>query len=335
MKPETLKNIIRNLFLSVATLSLTNACDTMRRIPIETLQPAKVTFEGLPKNIAICTSKTLFSDASASNTEAKLIPVPADSLIENILFSMKYLWKQAPGYDNAQFIVYTASAGDTTVRDFNADITVHLEKLQINNRYYGHQYDYDEWEAYIYINYVAKWAIYNKSGAKIDDYTDSDMVIISSGIHETKAQAVQKLPDAKDAWWDMGIILAKNYIARITPQWQTETRYIYMINKFPDLSMMAYKAMSNDNYIRALNIWETMLMSCRKRGQKQTKSQITYNMAVACEFQNQLEQAITLTKQSSAIKQKNITENYLRLLNNRLEQRKKLDLQTKLITPDS
>jgi hypothetical protein len=294
----------------------------MRKIPIETLQPAKVFFEGSTKNIAICASKTLFADAIANHLEAKSIP--ADSLVENILFSLKTLWEQAPGYENSQFSVYIA---DEPPVNSDFDITVYLEKLQITNKYYGQQYDFFEWEAYIYVVYIAKWLIYYKSGEQIDAYTKDDMIVLQSGIYDTKAKAVESLPDARDAWWDLGIVLAQDYITRVTPQWQKGTRYIYMVNKFPELSMLAYRAMETDNYVRAFDIWETMLMSCRKRGQKQTKSQIIYNMAIACEFQNYLEQAVDLTEKSASLKQKYITGSYLKLLKNRQEYQSILDRQ--------
>ena len=101
-----------------------------------------------------------------------------------------------------------------------------------------------------------------------------------------------------------------------------------MVNKYPELSQMAYTAMLNDGYVRAFNIWETMLLSCRKKGQKKRKSQITHNLAVSCEYQNQLEQAIHWAKQSTTLKQKNRTVNYLKLLQKREQDRIKLDIQT-------
>jgi hypothetical protein len=298
----------------------------MRRVSIETLQPAKVTIEGSKRNIAICASSTLLADAIAGNIEAKSIP--ADSLIENILFSLKYLLEKEPGYEDSKISVHTATPDKPFVNDPDFDILVHLEKLQIKNQYYGQQYGYPdfEWEAYIYMTYTAQWSLYRK-GEKTDWYNDTDLIVITSNRYETKAEAVENLPEARDAWWDLGIVLAKNYVERITPQWRTGTRYIYMINRFPELSTLAYKAMGTDNYARAFDVWETMLLSCRKKGQKQAKSQIIYNMAVACEFQNDLEQAVDFTKQSVALKPKYVFSSYLKLLNSRQEHQSTLDRQ--------
>jgi len=73
----------------------------MRYCPIETLQPAKITIESpQKKNIVICASQTLLTEAIISNNTSSVLPT--DSLIANILFSLLQLWRQAPGYEDAQ-----------------------------------------------------------------------------------------------------------------------------------------------------------------------------------------------------------------------------------------
>jgi len=141
--------------------------------------------------------------------------------------------------------------------------------------------------------------------------------------------AVINLPLIKDAWWDLGIAMANSYAARIVPNWHKDFRNIYMVNKYPELSQQAYTAMQRNGYARAFAIWENMLLQCRKRGQKTTKSQITYNMAVACEYQNDLEQAIHWLEVSMSHSKTRYSENYLNLLKERKNQREKLDMQTK------
>jgi len=299
------------------------ACTTMRNCLIETLQPASLTFEGSRNNIVICAPQTLFSDAIMSNVTAA--DVPADSLIANILFSLQRLWEEALGYENTQFFIHMTPT-DELPETSDFDMMVRLDRLQINNTYYGQEYSFFEWEAYLYVHFTAKWSIRDRFGTLIDEYTDRDLMVWPSGMHLGKAEAVMNLPNVKDVWWDMGIALAKKYIARVVPHWKTGMREIYMINKFPELSQQAYKAMQNDAYNRAFDIWEDMLLSCRNRHQK-TKSQITFNMAVACEFQNELDQAIYWAKRSVNLNVKSKAINYLQLLNERKQQKVQLDMQ--------
>lgn len=317
---------IRYLWLVLVPLFF-STCITTRDCPIETLQPADLTFKGAKKSIALCAPQTLFGEAIMSN--ARTVGVPSDSLIANILYSLKHVWENAPGYGDTQFHIFITET-DELFDASKFDMVVQLAKLQVKNSYYGQSYSYFEWEAYLYVQYAARWLVYSKSEMTFDDYTDHDLIVWPSGIRLGKNEAVMELPDIKDAWWDMGIAMAKNYVSRIVPQWQKGIRRIYMINKFPELSQQAYTAMQRNGYGRAYDIWENMLLSCRKRGQKKLKSQITYNMAVACEFQNQLDEAIHWVQQSANYSRKSRIADYLKLLKERQKQREQLDQQTTL-----
>ena len=301
-----------------------SACVTVRHFPIETLQPAKLTFEGARQNIVICAPQSLFYEAIKTNSTAT--GVSADSLTANILYSLHRIWEEAPGFEDTQFIIHIVN--DDEIHTFsNIDLVVQLYGLQISNAYYGQQYGFFEWEAYLHVQYHAKWSIRDRSGIVIDDYTDRDLKIWPSGIQEDKAEAVDKLPDVKDAWWDLGIALAKKFANRVVPQWNKEVREIYMINKFPELSQQAYKAMQHEGYHRAFDIWENMLLSCHKNRQKKIKSQITFNMAVACEYQNQLDEAIRWAQRSYQLNRISKTTNYLQLLRERQQNKTQLDQQ--------
>ena len=296
----------------------------MRHCPIETLQPAKITLEDPKKHIAICAPPSLLSEAIKASSGTP--EIPADSLIKNILFSLQHLWEKAPGYENAKFFIYITKT-DELPGISNFDLMVELEKMQIRNTFYGQEYSYAEWEAYLYVNYTAQWTIRNASGALLDEYTDRNLMEWNSGICRGKNLALMNLPNMKDAWWDMGIVVARNFAARILPRWQTGSRPIYMINKYPELSQQAYTAMLNNGYARAFDVWENMLMQCRKRGQKKTKSRINYNMAVAWEFQNQLDEAIYWAQRSANLNLQSQTVNYLNLLRERKQDQIKLDQQ--------
>jgi hypothetical protein len=301
-----------------------SACVTIRHCPIETLQPAIVILETPKNNIAICASHELLSESVKSNESA--INFPVDSLMKNILFTLQHFWEKTPGYENTQFFIYILPT-DTLIGASNFDMAVWLDQLKIQNTYYGQEYSWTEWEAYLHVLYRAKWSIHNASETLLDEYSDYNLMEWSSGIRGGKAQAVANLPDLKDAWWDMGIVVARNFADRILPRWQTDVREIYMVNKFPELSQQAYTAMQNHGYARAFNIWENMLLSCRKHGQKRNKSHITYNMAVAWEFQNELDEAIYWAQKSANLYKITKTANYLKLLRERKQHQEKLDLQ--------
>jgi hypothetical protein len=179
----------------------------------------------------------------------------------------------------------------------------------------------------MHVHYVAEWSVRDRSGNLLDDYVDRDLIVWPSGIRSGKSEAVSSLPGIDAAWWDMGIVMSQSYAKRIAPQWAKGVRSIYMINKFPDLSEQAYTAMQNNGYERAFNIWEEMLLLCRKRGQSKVKSQIAYNMAVSCEFRNQLEQALYRIRRSLNLSHNSFIKSYLELLEERQKNSLQLDKQ--------
>ncbi len=319
----TLSRIFRYLFLGLLPLFF-SACVVTRDCPIETLQPAKVVLPQQKQSILIYASSQLLSDAILSNEGTS--GIPADSLIMNILQSLKSFWNQAPGFEEASISVLVTD-DQVTPSTSHFDLVTRLDRLQIRNTYYGEQYYYQGWEAFIHVHYAAEWSTFDKTGKQLDEYTDRDLIVWPSGIRMSKAEAVLNLPRIYDTWWDTGIALARNYAKRIAPQWQTDIRNIYMLNKFPDLSEQAYTAMQNNGYNRAFNIWDDMLTACRKKGQKKIKSQIAYNMAVACEFENHLDEAITWVQKSINYSSNLTNTGYLLLLKDRQQQILLLDQQ--------
>ncbi len=304
---------------------LFSACVTVRECPIETLQPAKLAFEGQKKNIAVCASPTIFSYSVQTNPNAD--EIPGDSLVLNILYSLRAAWKNAPGFEDAKISMFATESDYPLPELAKYDLIVRLDKLRLKNTYVDEQHDFNRIAVILQVYYVAEWSVRDKAGRFLDYYTDRDMVMWYSGAYSNQTEALPYLPKTADAWWDTGIAIARSYAEHVTPRWQTEYRGIYMINNFPDLSKQAYTAMRNNGFERAFNIWEEMLIACRKKGQSKTKSRIAHNMAVACEFNNSLDDAIYWIQRSINYSSNKINYNYLRILKERQTQNILLDQQ--------
>ena len=315
--------IIRYLFLGLLPWFL-SGCVITRSCFIETLQPASLSLPDQKQSIAVCASSSLLSKSILSN--AGTFGIHADSLVMNILQSVKVFWEQSSGFEDASISLFVTEP-DVKPDVSNFDLVAYIEQVHFRNTYYAEQYYYLGWETFFHVLYTADWSIYDKTGKLLDEYSDRDLIVWPSGIHQGKAEAVMRLPLLYDTWWDTGIALARSYANRISPQWKTDTRTIYMINKFPDLSERAHVAMQNDAYGRASNIWEEMLIACRKNGQKNIKSQITYNIAVSCEFENRLDDAVTWVEQSMKYSKNAVNTGYLQLLKKRQQQSLLLDQQ--------
>lgn len=300
-----------------------SGCVVVRQCPIETLQPAKLVLPEPKQRVAIYASAALLSSAIRSNEIRSA--VYADSLTLNVLYSLQRFWQKSPGFENTDF--HVAMAADVLANSSEFDLIVRLDRMQAKNTYYGEQITYLDWETYLHVNYVAEWLIYDRQGQLVDTYVERDLIVWESGIRQGQSEALAALPNVNDAWWDMGIEIAKNYAARVSPYWAMGMRSVYMINKFPELSRRAYLSMQKQGYHRAFNIWDEMLLLCRKRGHRKTKSRIAYNMAVACEFENEIDRALYWAQRSTGFSQHSANTEYLNSLLERQAQRLQLDQQ--------
>ncbi|MDR2039225.1 MAG: DUF6340 family protein [Bacteroidales bacterium] len=324
-------------YLFVVWMSLfTSACVVIREIPIETLQPAKITFKDSRKKIAIYAPPSLLDEAIQSNEAT--YGVHTDSLINNTLYSLKSLLEKAPGFERTSFAVFVTDDHRKIPQSSDFDYFISLDHLQLKNRHYIEQYSFQTWEASVEVFYIALWSVRNRDGDIIENYIDRDIRTWFSGIISDwtaaaspsyRVDAVKtKLPSINDIWWDLGIILARSCTKFLAPHWQKEERAIYMLNKFPELSGLAYTALKNNGHERAINIWEEMLVACRKRGQKKIKGKINYNIAVGHEYMNQLDESIQWLQRSINYSSNKVNTTYLRLLENRKKQSIILDQQT-------
>jgi hypothetical protein len=302
----------------------------MRELSIETLQPARVDISGQKQNIVFCASPAVLSNAVSSNEGTAGISV--DSLILNLLYSLKSEWEKAPGFEGTTFSIAVTANADSVLQTSKYDWMVSLDRMEVKNTYNGEysgmEYAYYwEWEAFMHVYYTVEWSVRSKSGRELDRYTERDLLLWSSGIQSSHAGAILNLPGISDAWWDMGIVLAQNYTKRLTPQWKKENRNVYIIGKYLQLSEQASTAVQNNGYTRAFNIWEDMLISCRKKGQKKRKSKISHNMAVACEYANMLNESLYWVQKSINYHSTPINRDYLYQIKERIEQSKILDQQ--------
>ena len=312
------------IYSVLCMLSVLPACVTMRDCQIETLQPAKFTYSKDQVNhVALCASPELLHNSILTNEIIEVMST--DSLIFNILYSLKQTWQSAPGCENMNFTIIVSDQAPPT--DLSFDMIVRLDRILIRNSVYEEQFYSMEWEAFLQSFYIAEWSLRDRDSQLIDIHAHRDMITWYSGLQKTKSEARDSLPSVYNAWWDIGILAAKYYATRVSPHWQKETRPIYLIPKDKELSEKAYSAMQNNGYERAFHIWEEMLIASKKKGQKRRKGYLTYNMAVARECQNLLDEAIQWSETSAKNSSNSINKDYLSRLKKRMLEREILDRQ--------
>jgi hypothetical protein len=164
------------------------------------------------------------------------------------------------------------------------------------------------------------WTLQNRDASITNTQSDNDSQIWLAVSENDGDYMISYLPAIADAWWDLGIAIARSYADYITPYWRMENRHFFMLNKFPDHSLRAHDAMINGNYRKAFDIWEETLMLCGKTGEKRMKSQITLNMAIACELEHRLDEALTWAQRSIGYAINHLNRGYPEFLKYRQEQ---------------
>ncbi|MDR1672756.1 MAG: DUF6340 family protein [Bacteroidales bacterium] len=292
-------------------ICLAPACASIRECRIETLQPPEMPLNTPIEKIAVYAPPKLFSEAIVSNI--KTADIASDSLIYNILYSLKMFIEEAPGFEESVVSVFIADGDIPDKADY--DWLIELKQLDIENNI-GAQ----SGKLFLHARCSALWTLQNRDASVTDTRSDNDSQIWLAISENDGNYIISYLPTIADAWWDLGIAIARSYARYITPYWYTEDRQFFMLNKFPDHSRRAYDAMMNGNYQKAFDIWEEMLILCGKNGKTSTKSQITLNMAVACESEHRLDEALVWAQRSVGYAVNYLNGGYPEFLKYRQEQ---------------
>ncbi len=114
----------------------------------------------------------------------------------------------------------------------------------------------------------------------------------------------------------------QEYAFRITPLWETTTRSYYT---WPgDVSKRAKEFVSQEDWLSAARLWNTETTNTKPT----VAAMACYNMALACEIEDDLEIALYWAKRSDTLQPYRIdTQDYIQLLRDRLKEREILDQQ--------
>jgi hypothetical protein len=303
---------------------LFTSCSVMRECLFETLQPAEILFDSPRRSIALYAPAGLF-DLSVSSNKGTA-DIQTDSLVYNLLYSAKFILETSPGFQDSRVYVFLADHPDEIPVD--CDWYVGFSGLHFRNSTYVRSYAFWSWEVFLQVHSALTCTV-GKGDRILSNFEKYDMMEWSAVIGDDDDPALY-LPPVADAWWDASISIARACINHVAPHWQQESRPVFMINRFPDESVLAYMAMKDGNYARAYELWDEMLISCRKRGQKRLKSRIMYNMAVILEMQDRIDDAVQQVRQSIQYSDQSENREYLRILLQRLSQTTELERQIQI-----
>jgi hypothetical protein len=183
----------------------------------------------------------------------------------------------------------------------------------------------EEGEEYKYYALYTKnsWRIYDPFGQRIlDNYENTDT---TGMVLSTEANFLGNLfaynPDREQEVANACYRAGRNYSNRISPQWMEVDRKYFV---WPDnAATLAYQYVLENRWEEAAMLWNKMTTSSRKNA----ASKACYNMALASEMLDNYDMAIYWAKKSLELKPRIGTEQYIRILEQRIDNKKILDKQ--------
>lgn len=300
--------IIVNYVLIVLAGMLITSCVTTQSVPIDQLEPGKVTLPSTIRKVALISRNFKFSIDTLSgyyNLDFRLKKAPKtdNGLIDSIavtrsLDQLRKALLKSGRFD--EVFVYPFSAikphsGDKELpfsseyirsicRESETDAVVSLEMLSFfYSRHNGSAGR--EIEGAANVKVTAIWSVYTPQGdGSIDRYTHSEVIKWNENQRNNNRSKV-KLPDRRDAISTACGVAAKNYSKRIVPYWIESSRDIVGLDGSDWDKSMLYA--SKNKWEAAAQIWWKYTESAQKR----VAGIAALDYAIAQEMLGDMEQA--------------------------------------------
>lgn len=207
---------------------------------------------------------------------------------------------------------------------FSTDALIVLENIamrtitsyQSQKEYYGYSYD-KTYFASIDFYYRAHWRIYNpKNQQIIVDYVTTKDTLYWDSYDSDLITVFSKLPTIKGACYETGIKAASDLSKIISPKWESETRYYYVISD--DSIDKSISLAADGNWEEARKNWYGYI----NEGNSIKRSKTLFNLGLACEMTGDLPEAIKWLRESNKLYYRDITGYYLKQLIERYSKQK-------------
>lgn len=333
--------MIRRPGIIVLIFLLAAGCAPMREMDIQVIQPARITLPLDINNLAFLNRsvipRLLHPDSSKWTAQEYYI---LDTIMNNWIFQgVMETMKESPLYnlEGSLEIIRSRRYNTTDIRGplssegmaslkstSAADAVISLDFYDIidtSSVRVVEEYDRFLYEAYLGFYTTTVWRIYDL----IRDTIFDEMVINDTVDWYHRAErtedAVDGLPEAITAIRVAAFNLGETYGQRISPTWQETLRYFYALGGRQ--MWKAAKLADEDRWEEAAGIWTELASSEKPR----TAYRASFNMALVCEMEDQIIPALDWAVKSYSIRQNPLTRQYIQLLKQRYEERKKLRQQ--------
>lgn len=324
----------RACFHAISIWVTVSACSPLAEISIQVLEPGTVTIPAHVGTISFLNRSyvpsALAEDSSIWTPEEQYI---MDTIISHRIFKgIAEGLSSSPLFDLDSLRILQDRRYDTT--GFLSPMTrQQLDRIPndpdalVSLEYYKMSGSRDLW--WNEIEYTAALEFYSETYWRIHDRVKDTLLdrymlldtLVFEATGESPREALNRLPLVTDALREAGQHAGALYGRRISPSWTEDFRYYY---KGPGEAMKtAARLAVSDSLPEAVAIWRSLA-----NGLNRTRAaRASYNMAVYCETEDQLAHAMDWAVKSYILKEDVFTMSYIDLLQVRIRQREKLELQ--------
>ena len=339
----TLKRVF---LLSGFLLPLLQGCYSTREVGIQVLHPPEKMLFNTPRNIVLL-NRMLPEERWQDTLRFHDLKIPVKMYHElawNTIYGFADIASDSPWTDEILFdSVFVDSVGlsvssplpkeqrDRIMQKNEAITCVDLSDLWLTDSIYreeefmiGEEEDAGGW--YTIVNVLltirSSWYLYELSDTlPVDAKVLYDTLHLSS-VGFSYRDAIGRLPNIKKAIYDLASTAGQHNAYRIFPVWDPVTR-IYYTGSNKKMKEAARYAEQN-KWIAAALIWKRLAYTAGKK----LAAKAAFNMALVSEINDKLDVAISWLQRSLDLEESHITRNYLDILQERLEDYHKMNLNT-------
>lgn len=260
-------------------------------------------------------------DSVVSDTTIKVL---ADALYNTEFFDVvvpnnRNIKRQEPIHTNSAPLSwnFVQNICDTYKTDGLIVLEKYVPKIKgkfTNSRVLGNMSEPIEYYMDLDITFDVLWRIYNPATQTIsDEYTVKDTIFTENSTFSNRMSDIYDIiPYAKQSLISASSWLAKDFTQRISPEWVTERRGIFVGN---NSLKTALQFVNNHEWEKAETCW----IELTKQPNRMLKSKAEFNMALACEIKGDLNGAFKWATESYKTYYRIQTEDYLMTLKKRIE----------------
>lgn len=277
---------------------------------IDVLRPGCFVFPQEIKNVLVVNNSLKQPDNYGHQTQLSgqlktNVDVNTDSAILYFLTSFSRALADKQYFDNVDLLektqnksvmYYTPSSltalqVDHLRKMYDADAVIVLNRLLLSDILEDYLTTDDDYYAYLEVHCVSVWHIFLTDNDDPRSLTLADTLIWENRDYR-RSDAIEALPDRRNALLDMAIYSAESTVNKLLPHWEQRDRYFYTHNNRTMKAGM--DAFYHKQWDEAIDLWYEAYQS----GNNNLKARAAANMAATFEIEGDLNSALYWAQQA-------------------------------------